>query len=64
MSKTETSQQLLNFLNKESERNKALLNRDKELFAKQIKKLGKEEIFPTPKKISLWERIKLTIWGN
>jgi hypothetical protein len=36
----------------------------KQDYISQITKLKKEEMFPIPKKISLWKRIKIILLGN
>ena len=64
MSKTDRSQQLLSWL--ESEKKKDLKDLD---FAKlreirEIKKINKEEIFPKPKKLTLWQKLKVLLLGN
>jgi hypothetical protein len=36
----------------------------KQSYIKEIKKIKKEEMFPVPKKISLWKRIKILLVGS
>ena len=36
----------------------------KQTYIKEISKIKKEEMFPTPKKISLWKKIKILLLGN
>jgi hypothetical protein len=64
MSKTDRSQQLLNWLNSEKLKDQRELDRGKEKIIKEIKGLTKEEIFPKPKKHSLWKKIRIMILGR
>lgn len=52
----------LNWLNKEQQKDKAELDKSKEDFVNQIRKMKKEDLFVKPKK-TLWMRIKKLIWG-
>lgn len=52
----------LNWLNKEQQKDKAELDKEKQDFVNQIKKMKKEDLFVKPKK-TLWMRIKKMIWG-
>jgi hypothetical protein len=36
----------------------------KQSYIKEIKKIKKEEMFPVPKKINLWKRIKILLLGS
>lgn len=36
----------------------------KQTYIKEISKLTKEEMFPLPKKLSLWKKIKILLLGN
>ena len=36
----------------------------KQTYIKEISKLKKEEMFPLPKKLSLWKKIKILLSGN
>ena len=36
----------------------------KQSYIKEISKLKKEELFPIPKKLTLWQKIKVLILGN
>lgn len=58
------SQQLLNWLNSEKNKDRQSLQKEKEMFAKEILKLKKEDLFAERKKQSLWQKIKVMIWGN
>jgi hypothetical protein len=63
MKSTNQNERMLNWL--ESEKNKDLkeLEYQKKRFSEQIKKLNKDQLFPKPKKLNLWQRIKLIILG-
>jgi hypothetical protein len=40
------------------------VERIKQSYIKEISKIKKEEMFPVPKKISLWKRIKILLLGS
>jgi len=59
MMKKESIQQQLDWLEREKKKDEVMLNKDKEHFINQIKKIKKEEIFLSEqKKLTLWQRIK------
>ena len=58
------SQKLLNWLNKETRRDQIQIEKEKEKFISEIKKYSKEDLFPKPKKLTLWQKIKMVIWGH
>jgi hypothetical protein len=64
MSKTDRSQQLLNWFNSEKLKDQRELNREKEKIVKQIKGMKKDDLFPKPIKLSLWKRIKIILLGK
>lgn len=64
MSKTDRSQQLLNWFNSEKLKDQRELDREKEKIIKQIKGINKEDLFPKPVKLSLWKRIKIILLGQ
>ena len=64
MSKTDRSQQLLNWFNSEKLKDQRELDREKEKMVKQIKGIKKDELFPKPIKLSLWKRIKIILLGK
>jgi hypothetical protein len=64
MSKTDRSQQILNWLNSEKSKDQRELDSNKNKFISDIKKFSKEEFFKKPKKLSLWKKIKIMILGN
>ena len=64
MSKTDRSQQLLNWFSSEKLKDQRELDREKEKIVKQIKGIRKDELFPKPVKLSLWKRIKIILLGR
>ena len=64
MSKTDRSQQLLNWFNSEKLKDQRELKREKEKIVKQIKGMKKDDLFPKPIKLSLWKRIKIILLGK
>lgn len=64
MSKTDRSQQLLNWFNSEKLKDQRELDREKEKMVKQIKGIKKDDLFPKPVKLSLWKRIKIILLGK
>jgi hypothetical protein len=61
---SQRQEKILQWLNSEKAKDKKELEREKQNFIRQIKKLNKEDIFPKPKKLSLWQKIKILILGN
>jgi hypothetical protein len=64
MSKTDRSQQLLNWLNSEKLKDQRELDNTKKKLISDIKKINKEEMFPKPKKLTLWQKIKIILLGR
>ena len=64
MSKTDRSQQLLNWLNSEKLKDQRELDNTKKKLISDIKKINKEEMFPKPKKLSIWKKIKIILLGQ
>ena len=64
MSKTDRSQQLLNWLNSEKLKDQKELDRAKQRIVKEIINIKKEDLFPKPIKVSLWEKIKIILLGK
>jgi hypothetical protein len=58
------SEQLLNWLNKEKSKDQIQLSKEKERLVNEIKKLQKSEIFPQPKKLTIWQKLKIMILGR
>ena len=63
MSKTDRSQQLLNWLNSEKLKDQRELDNNKQKIIKEFKGMNKEDLFPKPKKLSIWKRIKIILLG-
>ena len=63
MSKTDRSQQLLNWFNGEKLKDQNELKNSKDKLITEIKKLDKESLFTKPKKISIWKKIKIVLLG-
>jgi hypothetical protein len=40
------------------------LDRNKEKIANEIKKITKEDLFPKPKKLTIWQKIKVILLGK
>jgi hypothetical protein len=64
MSKTDRSQQLMNWFNSEKLKDQRELDNNKKKLISDIKKLKKEELFPKPIKLSLWQKIKIILLGR
>ena len=62
--KTDSSQRMLNWLENEKKRDNLEEKSYKNKILKEIKSLNKNELFPVPKKITLWQKIKIVILGN
>ena len=63
MMNTEKSQKLLNWSNGEKLKDQNELKNSKDKLITEIKKLDKESLFPKPKKISIWKKIKIVLLG-
>lgn len=66
MKQTDRLEKLLNWLDKEKLRDTKELERNKHNFINEIKGLNKEDIFSkqiVETKLTLWQRIRRTIWG-
>lgn len=64
MSKTDRSQQLLNMLKSEERKDSRQVEQIKKTYIKEFTGLKKEDMFPKPKKISIWTRIKVLLLGS
>lgn len=56
-------EKLLDWLNKEQEKDSSELQRDKDKFAKQLMAMRKEQLFEKEKP-SLWKKIQKLLWGS
>lgn len=64
MSKTDRSQQILNWLNSEKSKDQREIDNYKKSFIQDLKNISKEDLFKEPKKLSLWQKIKIMILGS
>ncbi len=66
MKQTDRLEKLLNWLDKEKLKDTKELEKNKYNFISEIKGLNKEDIFRkqiVETKLTLWQRIRKTIWG-
>ena len=61
---SQRTEKILNWLNSEKKKDQQQLENEKKFFIQQIKKLNKDDLFPKPKKLTLWQKIKILILGN
>lgn len=61
---SQREEKILNWLNSEKNKDSRELQKEKEKLIKQIKKLNKDDLFPKPKKLTLWQKLKILILGN
>lgn len=64
MSKTDKIQRTLRMLDSEERKDSQQVERIKQSYINEISKIKKEDMFPIPKKLSLWKRIKILLLGN
>jgi len=64
MSRMERNQQLSNWLNSEKKKDQVELDRERIKLIKELKKLNKEDLFPEPIKLTIWQKIKILILGS
>lgn len=57
-------ERLLKWLNKEKVKDKVEIDSEKKKFIEDIRKISKEELFYKKKKLTLWNKIKVMIWGH
>jgi len=63
--KKDRFQTILNWLENEKKKDKIQLEKSKLDYVNQIKGLNKKELFePQVKKLSIWQKIKIMIWGS
>jgi hypothetical protein len=64
MKTTDKYQKILNWLEREKTKDKLQLEKSKMDIVNQLKGVSKEQLFVKPeKKLTLWQRIRKTIWG-
>jgi hypothetical protein len=61
---SQRTEKILNWLTSEKNKDERELEREKKLFIQQIKKIKKDDLFPKPKKLTLWQKIKILILGT
>lgn len=65
MKKTDRNQQLLNWLENEKIKDSIELKKSKQDIINKIKEIRKEDLFEKKeKRVSLWQKIKIMIWGK
>lgn len=60
----EAEKRMLKWLEKQKIKDDLEVENYKKGLIKEIKNLNKKELFPEPKKISLWQKIKILIFGT
>jgi hypothetical protein len=64
MSNTNRNQSILNWLESEKLKDTKDIENTKRKYIEEIRGIKKEELFKVPKKLTLWQRIKILIMGN
>ena len=64
MSKNIHYQRLMRAMASEERKDELEVQKIKKGYIDQIKKVKKEDLFPKNKKTSLWQKIKILIWGT
>jgi hypothetical protein len=64
MSNTNRNQSILNWLESEKLKDSKDIENVKRKYIQEIKGLKKEEMFQEPKKLTLWQKIKILVLGN
>jgi hypothetical protein len=64
MSKTNRNQSILNWLESEKLKDNKEIESTKKKYIQELRKIKKEELFVIPKKLTLWQKIKILILGN
>jgi hypothetical protein len=64
MSNTNRNQTILKWLESEKLKDSKEIENVKQKYIQEIKGLKKEEIFQAPKKLTLWQKIKILLSGN
>ena len=53
----------VDWMNKEKRLDSVQLKKEKQDIISEIKKISKKDLFPEPKKLTLWQKIKKIVWG-
>ncbi len=61
---TQENQRLLNWLENEKRKDSVEIDQYKNKIISQIKKIDRKELIPTPKKLTLWQKIKILFSGT
>jgi hypothetical protein len=64
MSNTNRNQSILNWLESEKLKDNKDIENTKKKYIEEIRNIKKEELFVIPKKLTLWQKIKILILGN
>ena len=64
MSKTDPLMRALKMVASEERKDSQQVEKIKQSYIKEISKIKKEDMFPIPKKISLWKKIKILLLGS
>jgi len=64
MSKTDPLMRALKMVESEERKDSQQVEKIKQNYIKEISNIKKEDMFPIPKKISLWKKIKILLLGN
>jgi len=65
MTMKKNSEQMLNWLQREKDKDYLELERNKQDLINKIKKINKEDILPKkPEKLSIWKRLKIMLMGS
>ena len=55
---------MLNWLNSEKLKDQRQLDKEKQKIIKEMRGMKKEDLFPKPIKLSLWQKIKILLLGS
>lgn len=64
MEQNQTTQRLLNWLDKEKIKDQVQVDANKKKFIEEIRKFKKDDLIDVPKKLSIWKRIRIMILGR
>lgn len=64
MNKTHGNQKILNWLESEKLKDSKEIENTKKKYIQEIRSIKKEELFREPKKLTLWQKIKILILGS
>lgn len=64
MEQNQTTQRLLNWLDKEKIKDQVQVDANKKKLIEEIRKFKKDDLIDVPKKLSIWKRIRIMILGR